>query len=59
MQIESSNRRIWGRLSEGRFPATEILFILHNSSLLFGNDEVVMGLSAVVGKIKELVESLS
>jgi len=33
------------------------LFILHHSSLLFGNDEVVSDVSAVVGKIRELLEN--
>jgi hypothetical protein len=29
-------------------------FIIHNSSIPFRIDEVMMGLSAVVGKIREL-----
>ena len=66
MKIESLNRRIWGRLRDGHFPANGAKihpssFILHPCSsagegvIRFGNDEVVMGLSAVVGKIRELV----
>jgi len=31
--------------------------VLGNSSLLFGNDEVGRNLSAVVGKIRELLEN--
>lgn len=31
-------------------------FSIHHSSLLFGNDEVVRNLSAVMGKIKEFIE---
>ncbi|MDL1911158.1 DUF559 domain-containing protein [Chloroflexi bacterium CFX6] len=51
-RIERLNRRIWGRLGDEHFPATGTLFILHHSSLLFGNDEVMMAAerSAVVGK---------
>jgi len=33
MKIESLNRRIWGRLRDGRFSATETLFIIHPCSL--------------------------
>ena len=38
MKIESLNRRIWGRLRDGHFPATETIihpssFIIHPCSL--------------------------
>ena len=69
MQIEQLNRRIWGRLRDRHFPATEMenssfIIALRREKVLtemglrvvrFQNDEVVKSLSAVVGKIREVI----
>lgn len=69
MNIESLNRRIWGRLRDRHFPATEMenssfIIALRREKVLtemglrvvrFQNDEVVKSLSAVVGKIREVI----
>jgi hypothetical protein len=34
LKIEQLNRRIWGRLGDGHFSATETLCIMHHSSLI-------------------------
>jgi len=69
MNIEGLNRRIWGRLRDRHFPATEMenssfIIALRREKVLsalglrvvrFRNDEVERSLSAVVGKIKEAI----